>query len=117
VGGIAAGAANIAANATADPTTNQLHLAFYAVETFIAPGKGRRARVRGEHRAARARREPRGCAGHAKASRGTGPVWGMFAATVTIPAGVAGQVSIEVFSLSPRDGSEQDVIRIPVTLH
>ena len=37
VGGIAAGAANIAANATADPTTNQLHLAFYAVETFLLP--------------------------------------------------------------------------------
>ena len=55
--------------------------------------------------------------GNAKASRGTGPVWGMFAATVTIPPGVAGQVSIEVFSLSPRDGSEQDVIRIPVTVH
>jgi len=55
--------------------------------------------------------------GSAKASRGTGPVWGMFEATVTIPAGVAGQVSIEVFSLSPRDGSEQDVIRIPVTVH
>ncbi len=55
--------------------------------------------------------------GNAKASRGTGPVWGMFAATVTIPAGVAGQVSIEVFSLSPRDGGEQDVIRIPVTMH
>jgi hypothetical protein len=41
----------------------------------------------------------------------------MFTATVTIPPAVAGQVSIEVFSLSPRDGSEQDVIRVPVTLH
>ena len=37
VGGIAAGAANIAVNATADPTANQLHLAFYAVETFLLP--------------------------------------------------------------------------------
>src|SRR5438552_9658126 len=37
VGGIAAGAANIAANATADPTANQLHLAFYGVETFLLP--------------------------------------------------------------------------------
>jgi hypothetical protein len=55
--------------------------------------------------------------GNATASRGTGPVWGMFTATVTIPAGVAVQVSTEVFSLSPRDGSEQDVIRIPVTVH
>jgi hypothetical protein len=37
VGGIAAGAANIAANATADPTTNQLHLALYSVDTFLLP--------------------------------------------------------------------------------
>jgi hypothetical protein len=44
-------------------------------------------------------------------------VWGIFTATVTIPLAVAGQVSIEVFSLSPPDGSEQDVIRIPVTVH
>jgi hypothetical protein len=55
--------------------------------------------------------------GNATASRGTGPVWGVFTATVTIPPAVAGQVSIEVFSLSPRDGSEQDVIRIPGTVH
>jgi hypothetical protein len=37
VGGIGAGAANIAANATADPTTNQLHIAIYVVETFVLP--------------------------------------------------------------------------------
>ncbi len=37
VGGIGAGAANIAANAAADPTTNQLHIAIYVVETFVLP--------------------------------------------------------------------------------
>jgi hypothetical protein len=37
VGGIGAGAANIAANAAADPTSNQLHIAIYLVETFLLP--------------------------------------------------------------------------------
>jgi hypothetical protein len=55
--------------------------------------------------------------GTATASRGTGPVWGMFTAPVTIPPGSAGQVAIEVYDVSARDGSEQDLIRIPVTLH
>ena len=37
VGGIGAGAANIAANAAADPASNQLHIALYLVETFLLP--------------------------------------------------------------------------------
>jgi uncharacterized protein YhhL (DUF1145 family) len=37
VGGIAAGAKNIAANVAADPTTNQLHLGIYVLETFLLP--------------------------------------------------------------------------------
>jgi len=37
VGGIGAGAKNIAANMAADPTTNQLHLAIYVLETFLLP--------------------------------------------------------------------------------
>ena len=37
MGGIGAGAANIAANAAADPTTNQLHIAVYVLETFVLP--------------------------------------------------------------------------------
>ena len=37
VGGIGAGAANIAANAAADPVTNQLHLATYILESFLLP--------------------------------------------------------------------------------
>jgi hypothetical protein len=37
VGGIGAGAANIAANAAADPTSNQVHIALYVVETFLLP--------------------------------------------------------------------------------
>jgi hypothetical protein len=30
---------------------------------------------------------------------------------------VAGHATIELYDVSPRDGSEQDLIRIPVTLH
>lgn len=37
VGGIGAGAKNIAANAAADPTANQLHIAIYVLETFLLP--------------------------------------------------------------------------------
>jgi hypothetical protein len=37
VGGVGAGAANIAANAAADSATNQLHIAIYVVETFLLP--------------------------------------------------------------------------------
>jgi hypothetical protein len=37
IGGIGAGAANVAANVAADPATNQLHVALYAVDTFLLP--------------------------------------------------------------------------------
>jgi hypothetical protein len=37
VGGIGAGAANIAANAAGNPSTNQLHIAIYVLETFLLP--------------------------------------------------------------------------------
>jgi len=37
VGGIGAGAANIAANAAADPIVNQAHIAIFVVETFLLP--------------------------------------------------------------------------------
>lgn len=37
IGGIGAGAANIAANAAADPLTNQVHVISYLVESFLLP--------------------------------------------------------------------------------
>lgn len=55
--------------------------------------------------------------GNTTATRGTSAVWGTFATTVTVPPAVVGQATIEVFWLSPRDGSAQDVVRLPVTLH
>jgi len=54
--------------------------------------------------------------GNTTASRGTGPVWGVFTTTVTIPPAVAGQATIEVYD-TDRDVSDQDIVRIPVTLH
>jgi hypothetical protein len=37
MGGIGAGAANLAANAAANPLTNQLHIAAYVLESFLLP--------------------------------------------------------------------------------
>jgi hypothetical protein len=37
IGGIGAGAANIAANVTADAATNELHVVLYAIDTFLLP--------------------------------------------------------------------------------
>jgi len=54
--------------------------------------------------------------GNTTASRGTSPVWGVFETPVTIPPGTAGQPTVEVFWASPRDGSEQDIVSIPLTL-
>lgn len=54
--------------------------------------------------------------GTTTASLGTSPVWGTFAVSVGVPPGVTGEVTLEVFWASPRDGSEQDVISVPVTI-
>lgn len=55
--------------------------------------------------------------GHTNASLGTSVVWGLFETTITIPPNAAGTPTLEVFWVSPKDGSEQDVVRIPLTLH
>jgi len=44
--------------------------------------------------------------GNATATLGTSPVWGTFQTTITLPTAVTGNVTIEVFEVSPRDGSE-----------
>jgi hypothetical protein len=55
--------------------------------------------------------------GSTTASRGTSPVWGLFDTQFTIPPNVAGPPVLEVFWQSPKDGSDQDVVAIPLTLH
>ena len=54
--------------------------------------------------------------GFTTATIGTGPVWGSFQTSVPIPAGVTGQATLEVFWGSPRDGSDQDVVSIPLRI-
>ena len=55
--------------------------------------------------------------GHTTASRGTSALWGFFEATITLPPNVAGTPTLEVFWIGPQDGTELDVVRIPLTLH
>jgi hypothetical protein len=54
--------------------------------------------------------------GNVTASVGTSPVWGTFEAKVEVPSGVTGRVTLEVFWGSPKDGSDQDVVRIPLSV-
>jgi len=54
--------------------------------------------------------------GNTTASLGTSPVWGVFQTTAPIPPGVTGQVTLEVFWASPKDGTDQDVVQIPLTV-
>jgi len=55
--------------------------------------------------------------GGATASRGTSQVWGVFETTFTIPPNIVGTPTLEVFRQSPLDGSDRDVVAIPLTLH
>lgn len=50
------------------------------------------------------------------ASLGTSPVWGTFGTSVSVPPSVTGDVTLEVYWGSPRDGSDQDLIAIPLTI-
>lgn len=52
--------------------------------------------------------------GFTTATTGSGPVWGSFQTTVPIPSGLSGRATLEVFWGSPRDGSDQDVVSIPL---
>ena len=54
--------------------------------------------------------------GHTTASLGTGAVWGTFSTQVTLPGSVTGNVTIEVFEASAKDGSELGRVVIPLTV-
>lgn len=54
--------------------------------------------------------------GFTTATNGSGPVWGSFQTTVPVPAGLSGRATLEVFWASPRDGSDQDLVSIPLQL-
>ena len=52
--------------------------------------------------------------GHTAASLGTSALWGTFSTPVTLPTGVSGNMTLEVYEVSPKDGSEQGVVAIPL---
>ena len=54
--------------------------------------------------------------GHTTASLGTSPVWGTFSTPVTLPASVNGNVTLEVYETSAKDGSELGLVAIPLAV-
>lgn len=54
--------------------------------------------------------------GFTTASVGTSALWGTFETTVTAPPGTRGNVLLEVFEISARDGSEIHKVAIPVRI-
>jgi hypothetical protein len=61
-----------------------------------------------------ARREVAG--GFTTASRGTSAVWGTFQISVQVPATVSGNVTLEVYWGSPRDGADMGLVQVPLTV-
>jgi hypothetical protein len=54
--------------------------------------------------------------GNTTASRGTSAVWGTYQVSVQLPATASGNLTLEVYWASPRDGSDQDVVQIPLVV-
>jgi len=52
--------------------------------------------------------------GNTTASRGTSAVWGTYQISVQLPATANGNVTLEVYWASPRDGSDMDVVQVPL---
>jgi hypothetical protein len=61
-----------------------------------------------------ARREV--ASGFTTASRGTSAVWGTYQFSVQLPATVSGNVTLEVFWASPRDGADTGLVQVPLTV-
>ena len=47
---------------------------------------------------------------------GSSALWGTFDSGFSIPAGVHGNVTLEVYEVSPKDGSEQGLVQIPLSV-
>ncbi len=54
--------------------------------------------------------------GHFLASLGSSAVWGTFDTRIAIPASVSGNVTLELFEASAKDGSPQGVVEIPLAV-
>jgi hypothetical protein len=54
--------------------------------------------------------------GFGKANIGTSPVWGAYDVDVSIPATAQGALTLEVFQLSPKDGTETSLVKLPLRI-
>lgn len=54
--------------------------------------------------------------GTTTASRGTSAVWGTYQAAVQLPASVSGNVTLEVYWASPRDGADTGLVQVPLVI-
>ena len=50
------------------------------------------------------------------ASLGSSAVWGTFNARIAVPANVRGNVTLELYEASPKDGTAQGVVRVPLAV-
>lgn len=53
---------------------------------------------------------------HFNASLGSSALWGWFDNGFALPASLHGKVTLEVYEVSPKDGSEQGLVAIPLTV-
>jgi hypothetical protein len=54
--------------------------------------------------------------GFTTASLGTSALWGTFQTTVTIPANVSGNVTLEMSWPSPKDGADMGLVQVPLAV-
>jgi hypothetical protein len=54
--------------------------------------------------------------GHFNASLGSSALWGTFDTRIPLPANIRGTLTLELFEASPKDGSAQGVVQIPLTV-
>ncbi len=54
--------------------------------------------------------------GHFLTSLGTSAVWGTFDTSIQLPSGFTGNVTLDLYEASPKDGSEQGLVQIPLVI-
>lgn len=54
--------------------------------------------------------------GFTTATIGTSVVWGAYEISATLPETARGQVTLEVFQVSAKDGSETEIVRVPLSV-
>jgi len=54
--------------------------------------------------------------GHFLTSLGTSAVWGTFDTSIQLPSGLTGNATLELYEASPKDGSEQGLVQVPLLI-